>query len=137
MRFASTFGILRHIPRAVVIGMLAPFPNMWFSVGDQVGKAGRLLSGCETLIMYAVQLLALQLYGISPAPPFMVAGHNGFDRCGRARAGSGERRCAVPPTFLILDCVHHRRGRWCHTTGTFPLAEVLSGVFDARPGAFR
>ena len=59
VRFASTLDILRHIPRAFVIGMFAPFPNMWFSSGDQVGKAGRLLSGCETLLMYVVQLLAV------------------------------------------------------------------------------
>lgn len=59
VRFASTLDILGHIPRAFVIGMFAPFPNMWFSSGDQVGKAGRLLSGAETLLMYVVQLLAV------------------------------------------------------------------------------
>ena len=59
VRFASTMDILRHVPRAFVVGMFAPFPNMWFSRGDQVGKAGRLLSGCETLLMYAIQLLAV------------------------------------------------------------------------------
>jgi len=59
VRFASTIDILRHVPRAFVVGMFAPFPNMWFSSGDQVGKAGRLLSGCETLLMYVVQLLAV------------------------------------------------------------------------------
>ena len=58
VRFASTPDILRYIPRAFVVGMFAPFPNMWFSSGDQVGTAGRLLSGCETLVMYVVQMLA-------------------------------------------------------------------------------
>jgi hypothetical protein len=32
---------------------------MWLSSGDQVGKAGRLFSGSETLLMYMVQLLAV------------------------------------------------------------------------------
>ena len=58
VRFASTLDILRHFPRALVIGMFAPFPSMWFSSGYQVGRAGRLLSGIETLLMYVVQLLA-------------------------------------------------------------------------------
>ena len=58
VRFNSTGDVFRYLPRAFVIGMFAPFPNMWFASGDQVGKAGRLLSGCETLVMYMVQGLA-------------------------------------------------------------------------------
>src|SRR5207302_2633180 len=37
----------------------APFPNMWFETGSQVGRAGRLLSGCETLATYFIELATL------------------------------------------------------------------------------
>ncbi|HEV7798856.1 MAG TPA: hypothetical protein VGO73_11900, partial [Pyrinomonadaceae bacterium] len=51
--------ILRYLPRAAMIGFFAPFPNMWFATGGQVGSAGRLLSGVETLALYVVQGLAI------------------------------------------------------------------------------
>ena len=43
--------IVRFIPRAFVIGFFAPFPKMWLQAGN-FGRAGRLLSGAETLAMY-------------------------------------------------------------------------------------
>lgn len=43
--------VLRFIPRATVIGFFAPFPRMWVQPGS-FGRAGRLLSGAETLVMY-------------------------------------------------------------------------------------
>ena len=51
--------ILRYTPRAAAIGFFAPFPNMWLASGKQVGSAGRLLSGIETLGMYAIEALAI------------------------------------------------------------------------------
>jgi hypothetical protein len=51
--------LLRHLPRAVAVGFFAPFPNMWLAPGKQVGSAGRLLAGLESLLMYAVEALAL------------------------------------------------------------------------------
>ena len=48
-----------YLPRACFIGLLAPFPNMWFVKGTQVGTAGRLVSGGETLLSYILGLLAL------------------------------------------------------------------------------
>jgi hypothetical protein len=51
--------ILRYLPRAAAIGFFAPFPNMWLTSGKQVGSAGRLLSGIETLAMYAIEGLAI------------------------------------------------------------------------------
>jgi hypothetical protein len=51
--------IVRYFPRATVIGLFSPFPNMWFSRGVQVGVAGRLLAGAETLGLYLIQGLAL------------------------------------------------------------------------------
>jgi hypothetical protein len=59
VRFRTTAELIRYVPRAVAIGFLAPFPNMWFAGGNQVGAAGRLLSGIETLAIYALEVLAL------------------------------------------------------------------------------
>ena len=42
---------MRYIPRALVIGFFAPFPKMWVEPGSY-GRAVRLLSGAETLVMY-------------------------------------------------------------------------------------
>ncbi len=47
----SASDVVRFIPRATVIGFLAPFPRMWFQSGS-FGRTGRLLSGAETLVMY-------------------------------------------------------------------------------------
>jgi len=51
VQFHSPKDILRFVPRALVIGFFAPFPKMWFQAGS-FGRAGRLLSGAETLAMY-------------------------------------------------------------------------------------
>ncbi|HEX3250711.1 MAG TPA: hypothetical protein VHS05_14870, partial [Pyrinomonadaceae bacterium] len=55
VQFHSGGDILRFVPRALVIGFFAPFPKMWFEVGS-FGRAGRLLSGAETLAMYFLYL---------------------------------------------------------------------------------
>jgi hypothetical protein len=57
VRLDSTGDVLRFIPRATVIGFLAPFPRMWLQRGSY-GFAGRLLSGVETLAMYFVYFAA-------------------------------------------------------------------------------
>jgi hypothetical protein len=59
VRFNTWTDVLRYLPRAVVIGFFAPFPNMWFASGTQVGRAGRLLSGLETLLTYFIICLAV------------------------------------------------------------------------------
>jgi hypothetical protein len=59
VRIESTQELLRYLPRAAEVGFFAPFPVMWFSAGRSVGSAGRLLGGVETLLMYAVEALAL------------------------------------------------------------------------------
>lgn len=59
IRFNGLVDIVRHLPRAVVVGFLAPFPNMWLVSGKQVGGGGRLLSGFEMLISYMIECLAL------------------------------------------------------------------------------
>jgi hypothetical protein len=55
----SMADIVRYLPRAAMIGFFAPFPNMWFATGGQVGSAGRLLSGAETFAMYLIEALAI------------------------------------------------------------------------------
>jgi hypothetical protein len=59
VRLDSLSDIIRHLPRALVVGFFAPFPNMWLSAGRQVGLGGRLLSGFETVFTYMIEFLAL------------------------------------------------------------------------------
>jgi len=51
VRFHGLGDIVRYLPRAAVIGFFAPFPKMWVEPGS-FGRAGRILSGLETLAMY-------------------------------------------------------------------------------------
>lgn len=59
VRIGNASELLRYLPRAAEVGFFAPFPVTWFSAGKSVGTAGRLLAGAETLLMYAVEALAL------------------------------------------------------------------------------
>ncbi|MFN2509835.1 MAG: glycosyltransferase family 39 protein [Pyrinomonadaceae bacterium] len=59
VQLTSTGDLIRYLPRAAAIGFLAPFPNMWLATGMQVGSAGRLISGLETMAMYVVEALAI------------------------------------------------------------------------------
>ena len=59
VRLNSLSEVIRHLPRAAVVGLFAPFPNMWLSFGKQVGFGGRLLSGFETLLTYVIECFAL------------------------------------------------------------------------------
>jgi hypothetical protein len=57
--FTRMTDIVRYLPRAAAIGFLAPFPNMWFRQGKQVGFTGRMLSGIESILTYVIEGLAL------------------------------------------------------------------------------
>jgi hypothetical protein len=59
VEFNSLGDIIRYLPRAAMIGFLAPFPKAWFIAGSQVGLKGRILSGLETLLMYIAMLLGV------------------------------------------------------------------------------
>jgi hypothetical protein len=50
--------MVRYLPRAIEIGLLAPFPSMWFSPGKEVGLSGRLVIGAEMLGCYLLLGLA-------------------------------------------------------------------------------
>lgn len=56
--------IIRYLPRAIEIGLFAPFPDTWLSSGSQVGRGGRRVAGLETLLMYFSYLLSgIALWG--------------------------------------------------------------------------
>lgn len=62
VELGGTWTIIRYLPRAAMIGFCAPFPNMWFTAGAQVGLSGRLIAGAEMSLMYL--LLGLAGYAI-------------------------------------------------------------------------
>jgi hypothetical protein len=57
--FKSLNDLLTYLPRAMEIGLWAPFPNSWISSGRRVGRAGQLLAGAETFFIYLCQTLAV------------------------------------------------------------------------------
>ena len=59
VRFNDLASLIRYLPRAFAIGCCAPFPDTWVAAGRRVGSVGKLLSGAETLVIYAFELLAL------------------------------------------------------------------------------
>lgn len=52
VRFSSFTDIVAYLPRAALIGFLAPFPTDWFKKGNTVGRAGRILAGIEMIGWY-------------------------------------------------------------------------------------
>ena len=58
-RFQTVGDLVRYLPRALVVGLFAPFPNMWWKAGRQVGQGGRWLAGFETLLTYVIEGFAL------------------------------------------------------------------------------
>jgi len=50
--FRSLVDILAYIPRAAMIGFLAPFPSHWFSTARTAGRASRLVAGFEMMLWY-------------------------------------------------------------------------------------
>lgn len=58
VRLNTTGDVIRFLPRATEIGVLAPFPKMWVQTGN-VGRFGRMASGLETLAMYVCYALSL------------------------------------------------------------------------------
>ena len=57
--FMSLKDLLGYLPRAMEIGLWAPFPDTWISSGRHVGHAGQLLAGAETFFIYLCQALAI------------------------------------------------------------------------------
>jgi len=59
VEFSSFADIALYLPRAAVIGFLAPFPDMWLVPVDGAGRARRMLAGFETLSMYLIEVLMI------------------------------------------------------------------------------
>ena len=57
--FRNLNDLIGYVPRAMQIGLWAPFPYTWISAGRRVGNLGKLLSGMETLAIYFLQALAI------------------------------------------------------------------------------
>lgn len=58
----SFFELVAYIPRAMQLGLLAPFPDQWIKAGSHGGGASRLMVGLEMSLSY-VALLALVCCG--------------------------------------------------------------------------
>lgn len=58
VQFSSAGDVIRYVPRALEIGLLAPFPEMWFQPRRFVGMAGRPLLAVETSLTYVLTALA-------------------------------------------------------------------------------
>jgi hypothetical protein len=59
VKLKSVGDFICYLPRAAVVGFLAPLPPMWIASGAQVGAAGRALGGAEMLLTYLIELAAL------------------------------------------------------------------------------
>jgi putative peptidoglycan lipid II flippase len=57
--FHSRSDIVRYVPRAIVIGLFAPFPNLWLQPGHRLGYVGRVVAGLETSLTYMIELFAV------------------------------------------------------------------------------
>lgn len=55
----TTGDIVKYLPRAMQLGLLAPFPSMWFAPGAKVGLTGRLVIGAEMLALYGMLVLTV------------------------------------------------------------------------------
>lgn len=74
--FRNFNDLLGYLPRALKIGLWAPFPYSWVSAGRRVGNMGTLLAAAETFLIYLCQALALLAVMREPRRPalwFLVA----------------------------------------------------------------
>jgi hypothetical protein len=67
----SASDVVAYLPRALAIGLWAPFPAMWRQPGRVTGSAARLAAGAETFAMYCFELLAIA--GVFLAPRRLAA----------------------------------------------------------------
>jgi hypothetical protein len=56
VHFRSLKDILAYIPKATIIGFLAPFPSHWFGTPRTAGQASRILAGLEMMVWYILML---------------------------------------------------------------------------------
>jgi hypothetical protein len=56
VHFRSFTDILAYIPKATLVGFLAPFPSHWFEEAKTAGRASRLVAGLEMVVWYILSL---------------------------------------------------------------------------------
>ena len=66
VHFRSLGDILAYVPRATLVGFLAPFPLQWFEDAKTAGRASRLVAGLEMVVWYV--LLVGFLYFLVTGP---------------------------------------------------------------------
>lgn len=59
VQFESTGDIIAYLPRALQIGLCAPFPNTWFDSGGLTGRLGRVVAAVEMVMIYGFEAMAL------------------------------------------------------------------------------
>jgi 4-amino-4-deoxy-L-arabinose transferase-like glycosyltransferase len=57
--FRSLPDLIAYLPRALEVGLWSPFPNTWFTSGQRIKNAGRLLAAAETCVIYLFQVMGL------------------------------------------------------------------------------
>jgi putative peptidoglycan lipid II flippase len=67
--FGSFRELVEYLPRALAVGLWAPFPDRWGVAGRRLGNPGRLLSAAEMLLIYLCQVLALLAIMREPKRP--------------------------------------------------------------------
>lgn len=74
VRFGSLADLLSYVPRALQVGLLAPFPSMWVGKGVSSGSgAMRFISGTEMVVSYVLLIgVGLLLYGLKVNRPAVL-----------------------------------------------------------------
>jgi len=57
---------LYYLPRALAIGLLAPFPSDWLEPAHTAGRGARLMAGAEMMILY-VLIVGFAIFMFSPS----------------------------------------------------------------------
>jgi hypothetical protein len=56
--FRSPRDVVAYLPRAVLIGLFAPFPSQWIEAGKMYGRTARVITGVETCFVYVLTCFA-------------------------------------------------------------------------------
>lgn len=74
VRFSSLADVVSYVPRALQVGLLAPFPSMWVGKGVSSGSGVmRFISGMEMAVSYVLLIgVGLLLYGLKVNRPAVL-----------------------------------------------------------------
>ena len=74
VRYDSLADVVSHVPRALQLGLLAPFPTMWVSESVSPGSGVmRLISGMEMAVSYVLLIgVGLLLFGLKVNRPAVL-----------------------------------------------------------------